>query len=138
MFKDFGKRLQRDIKRMVDARIKMSEITSQANMTSGQIQAKQLDVNVISHRKQRYAVWFGGSLLADTVFTLIILFNNFNAFRLISLVTAIQRPNMKNMDLESLDIIRFLDRFFEVLCVKIWDVWVLLLYFRRYKKKIIF
>ena len=67
MFKDFGKRLQRDIKRMVDARIKMSEITSQANMTSGQIQARQLDVNVISHRKQRYAVWFGGSLLADTV-----------------------------------------------------------------------
>jgi actin-related protein 3 len=30
------------------------------------IRAKQIDVNVISHKRQRYAVWFGGSLLADT------------------------------------------------------------------------
>ena len=25
-----------------------------------------MDVNVISHKSQRYAVWYGGSLLADT------------------------------------------------------------------------
>ncbi|KAI8903357.1 actin family [Gorgonomyces haynaldii] len=67
MFKDFSKRLQRDIKRMVDARVKMSEVISQANLkTEEQIKARAIDVNVISHKKQRYAVWFGGSLLADT------------------------------------------------------------------------
>jgi actin-related protein 3 len=27
---------------------------------------KALDVNVISHNMQRYAVWFGGSMLAST------------------------------------------------------------------------
>lgn len=68
MYKDFGKRLQRDIKKMVDARVKMSEMISQANIRSEeQIKAKTIDVNVVSHKKQRYAVWFGGSLLADTV-----------------------------------------------------------------------
>ncbi|KAH6567001.1 hypothetical protein BASA62_006381 [Batrachochytrium salamandrivorans] len=67
MYKDFSKRLQRDIKRMVDFRIKASEISSQANMQAdAQIRARQIDVNVVSHKKQRYAVWFGGSLLADT------------------------------------------------------------------------
>ena len=25
-----------------------------------------IDVNVVTHKKQRYAVWFGGSLLAST------------------------------------------------------------------------
>ncbi|KAL2912339.1 Actin-related protein 3 [Polyrhizophydium stewartii] len=67
MFKDFSKRLQRDIKRMVDFRLKASEVASQINLkTEEQIKARQIDVNVISHKKQRYAVWFGGSLLADT------------------------------------------------------------------------
>ena len=68
MYKDFARRLHRDIKRMVDARVMQSQITSQLNMSSDQqITAKQIDVNVVSHKKQRYAVWFGGSLLADTV-----------------------------------------------------------------------
>jgi actin-related protein 3 len=61
MFKDFGKRLQRDIKRTVDARIKLSE-----QLSGGRIKAVPLDVNVISHGMQRYAVWFGGSVLATT------------------------------------------------------------------------
>jgi len=61
MFKDFGKRLQRDIKRMVDARIKESE-----TLSGGKHVAKAIEVNVISHHMQRYAVWFGGSMLAST------------------------------------------------------------------------
>jgi len=61
MFKDFGKRLQRDIKRAVDYRIKRSE-----ELSGGKIKAVPLDVNVISHHMQRYAVWFGGSMLAST------------------------------------------------------------------------
>jgi hypothetical protein len=60
MFKDFGRRLQRDIKQIVDARIQRSEVLSGAKSGG-------LDVQVISHRKQRNAVWFGGSLLAQTV-----------------------------------------------------------------------
>lgn len=31
------------------------------------LQPKPIDVNVISHHMQRYAVWFGGSMLASTV-----------------------------------------------------------------------
>lgn len=62
MFENFGKRLQRDIKRIADTRIKRSEVLS-----GGKMQATPMEVNVISHKKQRYAVWFGGSLLASTV-----------------------------------------------------------------------
>eukprot|EP01125_Pyxidicula_operculata_P002108 TRINITY_DN12053_c0_g1_i1.p1 TRINITY_DN12053_c0_g1~~TRINITY_DN12053_c0_g1_i1.p1 ORF type:complete len:412 (-),score=102.27 TRINITY_DN12053_c0_g1_i1:49-1284(-) len=59
MFKDFGRRLQRDLKKFVDNRAKITEkVTGVA--------AKALEVNVISHNMQRYAVWFGGSLLAST------------------------------------------------------------------------
>eukprot|EP00003_Mantamonas_plastica_P000003 TRINITY_DN0_c0_g1_i2.p2 TRINITY_DN0_c0_g1~~TRINITY_DN0_c0_g1_i2.p2 ORF type:complete len:307 (-),score=93.40 TRINITY_DN0_c0_g1_i2:1262-2131(-) len=61
MFKDFGKRLQRDIKRTVDHRIRVSE-----ELSGGRIKAVALDVNVISHHMQRFAVWFGGSMLAST------------------------------------------------------------------------
>jgi actin-related protein 3 len=69
MYKDFARRLNRDIKRMVDTRILHSQTVSQIHMeTSEQITAKEIEVNVVSHKKQRYAVWFGGSLLADTVF----------------------------------------------------------------------
>ncbi|KAK9466477.1 actin family [Lipomyces arxii] len=59
MFRDFGRRLQRDIKHLVDARIHRSEESSGARSGG-------LDVQVISHKKQRNAVWFGGSLLAQT------------------------------------------------------------------------
>ncbi|KAG7662856.1 ARP3 [[Candida] subhashii] len=59
MFKDFGKRLQRDLKSIVNERIGISE------RLSG-VQSSGVDVSVISHKKQRYAVWFGGSLLAQT------------------------------------------------------------------------
>jgi actin-related protein 3 len=61
MFKDFGKRLHRDIKRAVDLRISRSE-----ELSGGRIRSVPLDVNVITHSMQRYAVWFGGSMLAST------------------------------------------------------------------------
>ena len=61
MFKDFGRRLQRDIKRSVDVRLKATE-----ELSCGRIKPKPIDVNVVSHHMQRYAVWFGGSLLAST------------------------------------------------------------------------
>lgn len=61
LFKDFGKRLQRDLKRTVDARLKMSE-----KLSGGRIKPQPIDCKVISHNMQRYAVWFGGSMLAST------------------------------------------------------------------------
>lgn len=63
MFKDFGRRLQRDIKRLVDDR-QQSSIARHSQFSN--ITAEQLDVNVISHHMQRFAVWFGGSMLAST------------------------------------------------------------------------
>lgn len=61
MFKDFGKRLQRDVKRSVDIKLKRSELLSE-----GRIKPTPMEVQVISHKMQRYAVWFGGSMLAST------------------------------------------------------------------------
>lgn len=61
MFKDFGRRLQRDLKKTVNKRIETS-----AKLSGGKIKPTPVDVNVISHHMQRYAVWFGGSMLSST------------------------------------------------------------------------
>uniref|UniRef100_A0A8C8DZY7 Actin-related protein 3 n=1 Tax=Oryzias sinensis TaxID=183150 RepID=A0A8C8DZY7_9TELE len=61
MFRDFGRRLQRDLKRVVDARLRLSE-----ELSGGRIKPKPMEVQVVSHHMQRYAVWFGGSMLAST------------------------------------------------------------------------
>lgn len=60
MFKDFARRIQRDLKRMVDTRQKRS-----VEMSGGTMQ-NEVEVKVISHNTQRFAVWFGGSMLAST------------------------------------------------------------------------
>ena len=65
MFKDFGKRLQRDIKKNVDQRM-TANIARLGNLVRD-TPPPAVDVNVISHPMQRYAVWFGGSMLASTV-----------------------------------------------------------------------
>lgn len=59
MFKDFSKRLQRDLSRIVDDRLAYTQDLSVVNKKDG------ISVNVVSHRHQRYAVWNGGSLLAS-------------------------------------------------------------------------
>ncbi|KAJ1444156.1 actin family [Ochromonadaceae sp. CCMP2298] len=64
MFKDFGKRLQRDIKKNVDARM-TANIARLGNLVRD-TPPPAVDVNVVSHPMQRYAVWFGGSMLAST------------------------------------------------------------------------
>ena len=58
LFKDFGRRLQRDMKKIVDTRLQASEMKSGNN-----VKAKAVDVNVVSHHMQRFAVWFGGSVM---------------------------------------------------------------------------
>jgi actin-related protein 3 len=64
MFKDFGRRLQRDIKRLVDTRMQDNIQRLAAFTTAAVKKAPEIDVNVISHHLQRFAVWFGGSMLS--------------------------------------------------------------------------
>ena len=56
MFKNFGNRLQRDVNRLVKARADVQEV-----------KGKPLEVNVITSPVQRYAVWFGGSVMSSGV-----------------------------------------------------------------------
>ena len=51
LYKDFGRRLQRDIRHMVDARIKASEARSGGAKSGG------LEVQVITHKRQRHGPW---------------------------------------------------------------------------------
>lgn len=60
LYKDFGRRLQRDIKHLVDDRIRASEVKSGGAKSGG------LEVQVITHKRQRHGPWFGGSLLGQT------------------------------------------------------------------------
>lgn len=62
MFKDFDKRLKVEIKRSVDERLRITE-----EMSNYRLKPQPIDVKVVAHQMQRYAVWFGGSLLASTV-----------------------------------------------------------------------
>jgi len=62
MFKDFARRIQRDIDRMVKIRLERSVAAAGGERTG---KAPTMEVKVLSHAMQRYAVWFGGSLLAQ-------------------------------------------------------------------------
>lgn len=64
MFKDFGRRLNRDVKKRVDAR--MANNIERLGSLGKSAKTQPIDVNVVSHHMQRYAVWFGGSMLAST------------------------------------------------------------------------
>ncbi|GMH26091.1 hypothetical protein Nepgr_027934 [Nepenthes gracilis] len=61
IFKDFHRRLERDLKKIVDARV----LASEARL-GRELKSHPVEVNVVSHHIQRYAVWFGGSVLAST------------------------------------------------------------------------
>jgi len=64
MFKDFSKRLQRDVRKFVDNRQEKS--VQLGGEAAKNVQVIPIDVRVISHNMQRYAVWFGGSMLSST------------------------------------------------------------------------
>ena len=95
MFQHFGNRLKRDLKQLVDRRLDASVVASgslqkvstswllQSRLTDEYSKSSGVEVDVISHKRQRlvsnpfqvvplisftrYAVWFGGSLLASLV-----------------------------------------------------------------------
>jgi len=59
MFKHFVKRLERDIRRKVKSRYDFTK------KKYPDLDIKQIEVNVVTHPFQRFAVWFGGSMLAS-------------------------------------------------------------------------
>ncbi|KAF3776486.1 Actin-related protein 3 [Nymphaea thermarum] len=100
MFKDFHRRLQRDVKKIVDARV-----TASNARLGTEVKSQPLEVNVVSHPIQRFAVWFGGSVLASTPE----FYNNsssaiFRQFKhplpgayALAVMLAIPKPSMRNM-----------------------------------------
>ncbi|CAI5460272.1 unnamed protein product [Closterium sp. Yama58-4] len=56
LFKDFGRRLQRDVKKAIEARM----------AGSSEPKASDIEVTVVSHHLQEHAVWFGGSVVASS------------------------------------------------------------------------
>jgi actin-related protein 3 len=68
MFKAFGKRLQRDLGTLCQERVDRSfqkhlERVG-TDLSDESARPKPVDVNVVSHASQRYAVWLGGSMTA--------------------------------------------------------------------------
>jgi len=59
MFKHFTQRLQRDIRYCVQARY------DETKKRFPNVDLKKVEVNVVTHPFQRFAVWFGGSMLAS-------------------------------------------------------------------------
>lgn len=59
MYRDFSKRLQRDLRTLVDARLAYSTTLDPVN------KAGVVQVVVKTHKNQRFAVWDGGSLFAS-------------------------------------------------------------------------
>ena len=64
MFKDLAEGCRETLKKRVDARREANLKKMRARTASATAPSK-VDVNVISHHMQRFAVWFGGSMLAS-------------------------------------------------------------------------
>lgn len=110
MFKDFGRRLERDIKRNVDNRMR-ENMAKLSSLVASAGAPPEIDVNVVTHPMQRYAVWFGGSYMASMVSSVALFLHCFVLTRLTiflllcsrnSIVCAIRRHNTRRKDLVSL------------------------------------
>ena len=65
MFNGFGQRLQRDVKRFTDYRYNKA-----VEFAQGRFVPQKTEVKVVKYNYQRYAVWYGGSVMAGLpVFT---------------------------------------------------------------------
>jgi len=62
MFKFFDRRLERDIGNKTKERVENFKKSIKGDIAP----PKDIEVNVLSHAMQRYAVWFGGSMLGTT------------------------------------------------------------------------
>jgi len=64
-FKGLGSRLQADVQALVDARL-AENARRQSEISKTKVEAGKLPVNIIEHKRQQYAVWYGGAMLAST------------------------------------------------------------------------
>ena len=62
LFKDFSKRLQRDLRSIVDSRLEYVKGIKSDSIINN---TKNIDVSVLAHSNQRHAVYTGGSFLAS-------------------------------------------------------------------------
>jgi hypothetical protein len=132
MFKDFDKRLQRDIKKLVTKR-REDNIAKMRGLANA-VTPAEINVNVVSHDRQRYAVWFGGSLISSDVSDAlsIILCTTFvthlfcGRYSLGSIRAATRESNIWRRDLELLDIMQSSRRVRKGKVVDISNTWWLL------------
>jgi len=66
MYRDLDRRLKKGIKKYVDTRVGASKAASGGAADQLQDTLTEVEVNVVSHPFQRFAPWFGGSLLASS------------------------------------------------------------------------
>lgn len=64
LFKDFSKRLQRDLGTIVDTRLQYVKSIKSDSIINTKTPSK-IDINVLSHSNQKHAVYTGGSFLAS-------------------------------------------------------------------------
>ena len=64
-FKGLASRLQADVQALVDERL-AENARRQSEISKTVVQAAKLPVNIIEHKRQQYAVWYGGAMLAST------------------------------------------------------------------------
>ena len=62
-YEGLAKRLMADVQELSDKRLK-ENAERESKRLGREIKAGHLDVKVIEHKRQQYAVWFGGSMLA--------------------------------------------------------------------------
>jgi actin-related protein 3 len=64
-FAGLAKRLQGDVQALVDAGLK--ENAEMVSKKLGRtVEAQKVPVNIVEHKRQQYAVWFGGAMLASS------------------------------------------------------------------------
>ena len=64
-YKGLAKRLQGDVQVLVDARLK-ENAERESKRIGRTIQAGNVEVKIKEHKRQQYAVWYGGTMLAST------------------------------------------------------------------------
>jgi actin-related protein 3 len=64
-FKGLASRLQNDVQNLVNERLE-ENARRQSEISKTTVTAATLPVNIIEHKRQQYAVWYGGAMLAST------------------------------------------------------------------------
>ena len=64
-YKGLASRLQADVQKLVDEQLE-ENARRVSKQLGRQIAASKIDVKIVEHKRQQYAVWYGGAMLAAT------------------------------------------------------------------------